>query len=106
MRIIKIFLISVFFAQCLTGCGTFSEAGKALRNQKRVTTDEFQIRKRDPLTQPPNYETVPRPGEKTSAQVEEDDFKKILSSEPNKSKKTKSSSTTEKSINEKLKIKN
>jgi|MDTG01.3.fsa_nt_gb hypothetical protein len=102
MRIIKIFLISIFFAQCLTGCGTFSEAGKALRNQKRVTTDEFQIRKRDPLTQPPNYESIPRPGEKASAQTEED-FKKILSSETSDSEKTKSSSTTEKSIIEKIK---
>ena len=103
MRIIKIFLISVFFAQCLTGCGTFSEAGKALRNQKRVTTDEFQIRKRDPLTLPPNYETIPRPGEKTSSRQEEDDFKKILSSEASNGKKTKSSSTTEKSILDKIK---
>ena len=48
----------------LVSCGTFSEAGKALRNEKTRTTDEFLIEKRGPLSLPPKMGELPKPGSK------------------------------------------
>ena len=45
----------------LVSCGTFSEAGKALRNEKTRTTDEFLIEKRGPLSLPPKMGELPKP---------------------------------------------
>lgn len=54
---ISIFLTIVF----LSSCSGFSEAGKALRNEKTRTTDEFLIEKRKPLSIPPNMNELPKP---------------------------------------------
>ena len=56
---IKFIFISLFFL--LTSCGSMSEAGKALRNEKTRTTDEFLIEKRGPLSVPPKAGELPRP---------------------------------------------
>ena len=56
MRIKFLFL---FFL--LTSCGSFGEAGKALRNEKIRTTDEFLIEKRGPLSIPPKMGELPEP---------------------------------------------
>lgn len=45
----------------LTSCGSFDEAGKALRNEKTRTTDEFLIEKRGPLSLPPKMGELPKP---------------------------------------------
>tara|TARA_Y100000768_G_C23704292_1_gene552832 strand:- start:341 stop:595 length:255 start_codon:yes stop_codon:yes gene_type:complete len=42
-------------------CGSFSEVGKALRNEKTRTTDEFLIEKRGPLSLPPKMGELPKP---------------------------------------------
>ncbi len=54
---IKYLLLFIF----LVSCGTFSEAGKALRNEKTRTTDEFLIEKRGPLSLPPKMNELPKP---------------------------------------------
>ena len=54
---IKYLLLFIF----LVSCGTFSEAGKALRNEKTRTTDEFLIEKRGPLSLPPKMGELPKP---------------------------------------------
>ena len=41
---IKFFLLFLL----LVSCGSLNEAGKALRNEKTKTTDEFLIEKEDP----------------------------------------------------------
>lgn len=56
MRIKLIFLILL-----LTSCGSLGEAGKALRNEKTRTTDEFLIEKRGPLSIPPKMGELPKP---------------------------------------------
>ena len=40
----------------------FKEAGKVLRNEKIKTTDEFLVKKKEPLVLPPDYEKIPEPG--------------------------------------------
>ena len=51
----------VFLFFLLTSCGSFGEAGKALRNEKIRTTDEFLIEKRGPLSLPPKMGELPKP---------------------------------------------
>ena len=51
----------VFLLPLLISCGSFSEAGKALRNEKTRTTDEFLIEKRGPLSLPPKMGELPKP---------------------------------------------
>ena len=65
MRIKFIFL---FFL--LVSCGSFNEVGKALRNEKTRTTDEFLIEKRGPLSVPPKMGELPKP--KSSKEVKKD----------------------------------
>ena len=55
----KIKYLFVFFI--LMSCGSMNEAGKALRNEKTRTTDEFLIEKRGPLSLPPKMGELPKP---------------------------------------------
>ena len=52
-------IIIVFFL--LVACGSLENAGKALRNEKVRTTDEFLIEKRGPLSIPPKMDELPKP---------------------------------------------
>ena len=54
---IRYLLLFIF----LVSCGTFGEVGKALRNEKTRTTDEFLIEKRGPLSLPPKMSELPIP---------------------------------------------
>ncbi len=66
----------IFLTILLTSCGSFSEAGKALRNEKIRTTDEFLIEKRGPLSLPPKMGELPKP--KSSANTKKDTKESIL----------------------------
>ena len=61
------FIILLFL---LASCGSLNEAGKALRNEKTRTTDEFLIEKRGPLSIPPKMGELPRP--KSSNEIKKD----------------------------------
>ena len=58
MKKINLLLIVYFF---LLSCGGLKDAGKVLRNEKIRTTDEFLVKKRNPLVLPPNFEEIPEP---------------------------------------------
>jgi hypothetical protein len=49
MKKINRTLLLLIFGHFLYSCGSFSEAGKVLRNEKSNNTDEFLVKKRDPL---------------------------------------------------------
>ena len=59
MKKINKLLLYIFFVFLLNSCGSMSEAGKVLRNEKVKTTDEFLVKKRQPLVLPPDYDTLP-----------------------------------------------
>ena len=61
----------------LNSCGTLKEASKTIRNEKREGSDEFLIRKKDPLTQPPDFEKIPEP-DTLATNKEKDDFEAIF----------------------------
>ena len=98
----KIFLISTLIF--LIGCKTLDDASKVLKNEKVRTTDEFLIEKRDPLILPPDFKEMPKPNsiEKKKDLSEKDKIKKILKA-PESTDNTKSNSSTESSILEKIK---
>ena len=65
---IILFLLLLF----LYSCGGVSDVGKVLRNEKTRTTDEFLVKKREPLSLPPEYNTLPEPNSKIENKMESD----------------------------------
>jgi hypothetical protein len=59
------------------GCGTMSDAGKVLRNEKTNSTDEFLVKKKAPLTLPPDFAEIPAPGALEEKKKEENEKNKI-----------------------------
>ena len=97
MKKIKNIILYFIILSFLYSCGSASDVGKALRNEKIKTTDEFLVKKRQPLTLPPNYEDLPEPGTQNSGEKNENKINQILKI-PKKQTDTKSSSTVEQSI--------
>ena len=91
-KIINI-LIIIFF---VTSCQSLKTAKKTLTGEKEFTTDEFMVKKKNPLILPPDYENLPTPEEEAAAEEEISNFEKTLgaSIEDNSSK----SSSAEESI--------
>ena len=57
----KIIIIIFFF---ITACAsTFDDVKQGLGGQKRTSTDEFLVKKKDPLAMPPKWRELPRPGQ-------------------------------------------
>lgn len=89
----------------LSSCGSFSEIGKVMRNEKVNTTDEFLVKKKDPLTLPPEYSELPRPGtleKKNEKENEEKKIKEIFKIEKEKSFNKNNNQNIEESILKKI----
>ena len=96
LKKIIFFLMLTFF---ITSCSnTFDSVKRGLTGAKANSTDEFLVKKKDPLILPPNYENLPTPSERGAAKEEvynlEKKLKKTSSTENNSS----SSSSAEQSI--------
>ena len=92
----KILIIFLFFLQ---SCNTMSDAGKVLRNEKITNTDEFLVKKRDPLTMPPDHTNLPKPGKmKTSKKENNESIENILKIPQDQNSSTKKISSVEKAI--------
>jgi hypothetical protein len=96
-----VFPIIVFIA--LVSCSNLQEAGKVLRNEKTKTTDEFLVKKKEPLIMPPDLDKVPEPESlKNKKENEEEKIKKILKVPETSVKKNNSNSSTEELIIDKI----
>ena len=101
MKNSNILLITFFL---FISCASLDDAGKVLRNEKIKTTDEFLVKKREPLVLPPDYENVPKPGTTSQAKEnEEEKIKKILKVPEKETSNTKNQNSIEKSILDKIK---
>jgi len=98
-KIINI-LIIIFF---VTSCQSLKTAKKTLTGEKEFSSDEFMVKKKNPLILPPDYENLPTPDEEAAAKEEISNFEKTLgaSIEDNSSK----SSSAEESILKKIRSK-
>lgn len=96
MKNIYFLLVSSFL---LVSCGGLKDAGKVLRNEKIKTTDEFLVKKRNPLVLPPDFEKIPEPGSISKTKEDEDEkIKKILKVPNTDNTNKKKSSSIEESI--------
>ena len=71
-----IYLLLIIFL--VTSCETMSSVKRGLTGEKRISTDEFMIKKKDPLIMPPDYENLPAPEERVAAKEEISNFEKSL----------------------------
>ena len=96
-----IYILSLIFF--ITSCQSLGEVKRGLTGEKKKSTDEFLIQKKDPLILPPDYENLPTPYERTAATEEISTFEKTLgiSIEDNSS----ASSSVEDSILKKIQSK-
>mgnify|MGYP000659740904 FL=1 len=98
----KIILLLIIFL-ILNSYGGFKEAGKVLRNEKTKTTDEFFVKKKQPLVLPTDYDKIPEPGTLKEKKLDnQEKLKKILKA-PSKNINNNNSSSIEKSIVDKIK---
>jgi len=100
MKITKYIFIFLIF---LNSCSSVQEAGKVLRNEKIKTTDEFLVKKKQPLVLPPDYEKIPEPGSLKNQSInEKEQIKKILKVPKESKSSINKPKSVEKSIIEKI----
>ena len=101
MKKIKLNLILLIaLVPLLTFCG--GELRDALEGKKRSDqSDEFLVKKKDPLVLPPDYKNIPKPGENTLTKKDDQKIKNILKVEEEETDK-KNSSSVEDSILKKI----
>ena len=98
MKNIRILLITFL---PFVSCAGLKDAGKVLRNEKITTTDEFLVKKKDPLVLPPDYDKIPEPGTISKKKIDEEDkIKNILNAPKVENEKKQSSSIEESIINQ------
>jgi|TARA_B100001094_G_C17991839_1_gene700612 hypothetical protein len=99
MKKINLFLLTFFL---IASCGGLSDAGKVLRNEKVTNNDAFLVKKREPLILPPDYNEMPKPGDKSMQRKksESDEIKKILKSPVEKNIKNSKSTVEQKILNQ------
>ena len=69
-------IILTFF---VTSCGdTASSIKRGLTGAKKISSEEFLIKTKDPLILPPDYENLPVPDDENSATEEATSFEKKL----------------------------
>ena len=103
MSIIKKNFIFIFVFIFLSNCQGLSNFKKAMTGEKINTTDEFLIKKKDPLILPPQYNKLPLPNNSDFQEKKENTVKSILKIDKNsETKKSSSTSSLEKKILEKL----
>ena len=74
-KIIYILVLIYFVTSC---ADSFDSVKRGLTGSKRKVTDEFLVKKKDPLILPPDFENLPDPDEKTAAADEISIFENAL----------------------------
>ena len=75
-KLIYIITLTVFIASC--GGGSFDDVKRGITGAKKKSTDEFLVKKKDPLILPPDYENLPTPDDRNIAFEEISSFQKTL----------------------------
>ncbi len=100
----KFFLFLIFLLPI--SCAGWQDFESAVTGAKKKTTDEYLIKKKDPLILPPDYDKLPLPGSKTSNREENLNIENIISGDSNSEGNTSNKSSVERSIEEELRKKN
>ena len=92
-KITSVIVIAFFVTSC---ADTFSSVKRGLTGSKKDSTDEFLVKKKDPLILPPDYENLPSPDERDINLEEESIFQDTL--ETNEGEASGSETSAETSI--------
>ena len=99
MSIIKKNFIFIFIFIFLSHCQSLGNFKKVMTGQKVNTTDEFLVKKKDPLILPPQYDKLPLPKSDDFQEKEENTVQSILKTGQNSEiKKSSGMSSLEKNI--------
>tara|TARA_B100000401_G_C52198666_1_gene435823 strand:+ start:91 stop:408 length:318 start_codon:yes stop_codon:yes gene_type:complete len=99
MKKFKTIILYFILIAFLHSCGGASDAAKVLKNEKITNTDEFLVKKRDPLILPPEYDTLPKPNSQNKSEKRDDNkINKILKLPDQSTSTSKGSSSVEESI--------
>ena len=85
----------------LSSCGTLSDVGKTMRNEKIISNDEFLVKKKEPLTLPPDFAAIPEPGtleRKENEDIERKKIEEVFRIKKEKNVRKKNSKSVEESI--------
>ena len=74
----KIILILTLIFSVTSCANTFDSVKRGITGEKAKSTDEFFVRKKDPLILPPDYENLPNPDERDISLEEESIFQNTL----------------------------
>ena len=103
MSIIKKNFIFIFIFIFLSNCQNLGNFKKAMTGQKVNTTDEFLIKKKDPLILQPQHDKIPLPKSSDFQEKEENTVQSILKTDQNSEiKKSSGMSSLEKKVLEEL----
>ena len=87
----------------ITSCGENWESVKrGLTGQKKLSTDEFLVRKKDPLVLPPDFDSLPTPTDRQDAIEEISSFKKKMTKKSLTENTSETASSTEETILKKI----
>ena len=75
-KILNKIIIIIFFL--ITACAaSWEDVKKGLGGQKRTSTDEFLVKKKDPLVMPPKWKDLPSPGQNMKLDDDEEEVTDI-----------------------------
>ena len=101
-KFFKIIIYLKFFIFLINCSGGWDDFKKTMSGQKTTNTDEFLIKKKDPLVLPPEYGELPLP-KSNKKKSQEASIENILRSNDNTKNETKASSDLENMILRELK---
>ena len=102
MNFFKILIYLKFFIFLINCAGGWGDFKKTMSGQKTTNTDEFLIKKKDPLVLPPEYEKLPLPKTGKQKKSNVNSIEKILKSNKTKNSDSKVSTDLENMILEEL----
>ena len=106
MKNFKVVILFILILTTLNSCGTVKDA---FSTQKKNSTDEFLVEKKNPLKLPPDFDELPTPNQDINQQNDDEDGLKelLINSEDSTKDKSESSDskndTLEKQLLEKIK---
>lgn len=96
-KFLKILIYLKLFILLINCGGGWNNFKKAMSGQKTTNTDEFLIKKKDPLVLPPDFEELPLP-KSNKKDTKNPSIETVLSSSGNSESETKASSELENMI--------
>ena len=89
----------------LSACESMKSVKRGLTGEKNMSTDEFFVKKKDPLILPPDYENLPDPDDPTASAEEASIFENVLQNSVDDELPDSGSRSTENSILRKIQSK-